>query len=107
MVSFKKIQPRHFPGGVIYSVMDLSAGHGLQIERLVLEPGQSTNMHTHGLSALSVFLTTAKIRIESPGKKPETIDYKPGDFRWRAAPVTHRLKNIGSTRFEAVGIDWK
>jgi hypothetical protein len=64
-------------------------------------------MHTHNLSALSVFLTTARVRVESPGQKPQIMDYKPGDFRWRTAPTTHKLKNIGSTRFEAVGIDWK
>lgn len=79
----------------------------VHIERLVLEPGQSTIMHTHNLSALSVFLTTAKVRVESPGQKPQIMDYNPGDFRWRSAPTTHKLKNIGSTRFEAVGIDWK
>jgi quercetin dioxygenase-like cupin family protein len=73
----------------------------------VLEPGQSTSLHTHGLSALSVFLTRAKVLLTTPGKKPETIEYKPGDFRWRDAPTTHTLKNIGKTRFESVGIDWK
>jgi quercetin dioxygenase-like cupin family protein len=102
------------PGSAAASTPDTSPGHSnvlendrVRVERLVLEPGQATNMHTHGLSALSVFLTNAKIRVESPGQKPETIGYKPGDFRWRAAPVTHSLKNVGSTRFEAVGIDWK
>jgi len=102
------------PGSAGASTPDTSPGHSIvlendrvRVERLVLEPGQSTNMHRHGLSALSVFLTDSKIRVESPGKKPETIDYKPGDFRWRPAPVTHLLTNIGTTRFEAVGIDWK
>ena len=102
------------PGPVGNATPDNSPGHSIvlendrvRIERLILEPGQSTNVHTHNLSALSVFLTRAKVRVESPGAKPQTIDYKPGDFRWRAAPVTHSIKNIGSTRFEAVGVDWK
>jgi quercetin dioxygenase-like cupin family protein len=86
------------------SVLDNDRVH---IERLVLEPGQSTSLHTHGLSALSVFVTNAKIEVTTPGQKPERIEYKPGDFRWRDAPTTHALKNIGTTRFEAVGIDWK
>ena len=93
---------------------DTSPGHSIvldndrvRVERLILEPGQSTNMHTHNLSALSVFLTRAKVLMESPGQKPQEIEYKPGDFRWRDAPVTHSIKNIGTTRFEAVGIDWK
>lgn len=102
------------PGAVGASTPDTSPGHSIvlendrvRIERLILEPGQSTNIHTHNLSALSVFLTKSKVRVESKGAKPETIEYTPGDFRWRAAPVTHSIKNIGSTRFEAVGIDWK
>lgn len=102
------------PGPVGAATPDTSPGHSwvlendrVRIERLILEPGQSTNIHTHNLSALSVFLTESKVRIDSPGAKPQTIEYKPGEFRWRAAPVTHSIKNIGSTRFEAVGVDWK
>lgn len=102
------------PGRAAASTADTSPGllvvldnERVHIERLILEPGQSTSIHSHGLSALSVFLTNSKVLVESPGAKPQTIEYKPGDFRWRDAPVTHSLKNIGSMRFEAVGIDWK
>jgi quercetin dioxygenase-like cupin family protein len=101
-------------GAVGASTPDTSPGHSvvlenerIRIERLILEPGQSTNVHTHNLSALSVFLTNSRVQVTTPTGKPETIEYRPGDFRWRAAPVTHSIKNIGSTRFEAVGIDWK
>jgi len=102
------------PGARGTSTPDTSAGHSIvlenervRVERLILEPGQSTNVHTHNLSALSVFLTRATVLMESPGQKPQEIEYKPGEFRWRDAPVTHSIKNIGTTRFEAVGIDWK
>lgn len=102
------------PGARGTSTPDTSPGHSIvldndrvRVERLILEPGQSTNLHTHNLSALSVFLTRATVLMESPGQKPQEIEYKPGDFRWRDAPVTHSIKNIGTTRFEAVGIDWK
>ena len=102
------------PGpGSVASTPDNSPGHSIVlendrviVERLILEPGQSTNTHTHGLSALSVFLTKSKVLVQSPGQKPQTITYKPGDFRWRN-PVTHSIKNIGTTRFEAVGIALK
>lgn len=102
------------PGARGTSTPDTSPGHSIvldndrvRVERLILEPGQSTNMHTHNLSALSVFLTRATVLMESPGQTPQEIEYKPGDFRWRDAPVTHSIRNIGTTRFEAVGIDWK
>ncbi|MEK6284222.1 MAG: hypothetical protein AABO57_00610 [Acidobacteriota bacterium] len=102
------------PGPAGASTPDTLPGHSIvldnervRVERLILDPGESTNMHTHNLSALSVFISPAKVLVRSPGQEPQTIEYKPGDFRWRAAPVTHSIKNIGKTRFEAVGIDWK
>jgi quercetin dioxygenase-like cupin family protein len=90
------------------------AGHTLvlendrvRVERLILEPGQSTNMHEHSLSGLGVAVSGAKVMIESPGQKPQTVDFKPGEFRWHDGKIAHSLKNVGKTRFEAVDIEWK
>lgn len=79
----------------------------LRVERIVLEPGQSTTMHEHTLSGLSVAVSSGKIVIESPGQKAETVEFKPGDFRWRTGAITHKLTNVGKSRFEGVGLEWK
>ncbi len=79
----------------------------VRVERLILEPGQSIAMHDHLLSGLGVAVSAAKIVIESPGQKPQTVELKPGDFRWHDGKISHSLKNVGKTRFEAVDIDWK
>ncbi|HKP87194.1 MAG TPA: cupin domain-containing protein [Blastocatellia bacterium] len=79
----------------------------VRVERLVLEPGQATNMHEHRLSGLAVFVSGGSLMVEAPGQKPRSVDLKPGEFTWREAGVTHRLKNAGKTRFEAVDIEWK
>jgi quercetin dioxygenase-like cupin family protein len=79
----------------------------IRVERIVLEPGQSTEMHEHALSGLAVVVSAGKIVIESPGKKAETAEFKPGDFRWHTGPVTHKLTNVGKSRFEGVGLEWK
>jgi len=79
----------------------------VRVERVVLEPGQSTGMHEHTLSGLAVAVSAAKILLESPGQKGQTVEFKPGEFRWRTGAVTHKLTNTGKTRFEAVDLEWK
>ena len=79
----------------------------VRVERVVLEPGQSTGMHEHALSGLGVAVSSGKITIESPGQKAQMIDLKPGEFRWHTGAITHKLTNTGKTRFEAVDIEWK
>jgi quercetin dioxygenase-like cupin family protein len=79
----------------------------LRVERVVLEPGQSTGMHEHALSGLGVVVSPGKVVIESPGQKAQTVEFKPGDFRWHTGPVTHKLTNTGQSRFEAVDLEWK
>jgi quercetin dioxygenase-like cupin family protein len=76
--------------------------------RLTLEPGQSTPMHTHQLSGLAISITAGEIEITTEGKiKPDRLTLPPGDVRWRSGPVTHMIKNVGKTRFEAVDIELK
>lgn len=92
----------------------LIAGHTLvldndrvRVERLVLNPGDSTGMHSHTLSGLVVAVSAGEIEVAAPGQKGQPVNFAPGDFRWREGRVTHKLTNVGKTRFEAVDIDWK
>ncbi len=78
----------------------------VRVERVLLEPGQSTGVHTHSLAGLGVSVSGGKIEIETGGQK-QTSELKPGEFRWRDGAVTHSLKNVGAKRFEAVDIEWK
>lgn len=64
-------------------------------------------MHTHTRAGLGVAVSAGKIQFESSGQKPQVIDFKPGSFQWRDGAVTHSLKNVGTTRFEAVDIEWE
>jgi quercetin dioxygenase-like cupin family protein len=101
------------PGGGAKQSLDIP-GHQLvlendrvRVERLVLEPGQSTGMHEHKLSGLGVAVSSGKIVVESVGHKAETVEFKPGQFRWHTGAMSHKLTNTGKTRFEAVDIEWK
>src|SRR5712692_5351005 len=80
----------------------------VRVYRLSLEPGQSTTMHTHLLSGLTIPITAGEVVIEVEGnKEPQRVKFAAGDVRWRAGAVTHAIKNVGKTRFEAVDIELK
>jgi len=80
----------------------------VRVFRVTLEPGQSTSMHTHVFAGLSIALTSAEIEITTEGKKQaDKLSLPLGDVRWRAGAVTHSVKNVGKTRFEAVDVELK
>jgi beta-alanine degradation protein BauB len=79
----------------------------VRIDRQTLEPGQSTGIHTHTLRSLGVCVSPARVEYSEPGGKSETADLAVGQFSWHEGPRTHALKNVGTTRFEAVEIEWK
>jgi quercetin dioxygenase-like cupin family protein len=79
----------------------------VRILRVILEPGQSTGIHTHVLPHLRVAVSAARVMYDSPGTRAETRDSKPGDFVWNPSKTAQDLKNVGSARFEAVEIEFK
>lgn len=80
----------------------------VRVYRLTLDPGQSTSMHTHLLPGLAVAITAGEIEVATKGgDKPQQLKLPAGDVRFRAGGVTHSIKNVGKTRFEAVDIELK
>jgi quercetin dioxygenase-like cupin family protein len=80
----------------------------VRVYRVTLEPGQSISMHTHLLPGLAVAITAGEIEMTIEGKdKPDRVSLPAADVRWRGGPVTHSIKNVGKTHFEAVDIELK
>jgi quercetin dioxygenase-like cupin family protein len=80
----------------------------VRVYKLSLAPGESTGMHTHLLAGLGIMLSPAEIELETQGKDAfERIKVDVGDVRWRPGAVTHSVKNVGKTRFEAIDIELK
>jgi quercetin dioxygenase-like cupin family protein len=79
----------------------------VRILRVMIEPGQSTGIHTHVLPHLRIAVSAARVIYDSPGTRAETRDSKPGDFVWSPSKTAQDLKNVGSARFEAVEIEFK
>ncbi|MGH9831327.1 MAG: hypothetical protein ACREDR_49620, partial [Blastocatellia bacterium] len=79
----------------------------IRIERLVLEPGESTGMHKYPLPGLTVMVTGGRLAIQNEGEAVKTSKSRPGDFKWNGAWRSCSIKNIGTSRFEAVEVEWK
>ena len=79
----------------------------VRVERLILEPGQSTGRYTVPRSGLLIAAHDGKISVERPGTSAHTIEMKAGDFEWHTGPTTHTITNSGKTRFEAIEAVWK
>jgi N-acyl-D-amino-acid deacylase len=80
----------------------------VRVYRVTLEPGESTGMHTHLLPGLAIALTAGDIMVIVRGnEEAQRFNLPLGDVRWRADWVTHSIKNVGKTRFEAVDIELK
>jgi hypothetical protein len=89
-------------------------GHLLVLEnnrvtvyRVSIDPNQSTGIRSRTLPWLRVSITQATISVQGLSKNPETIETKPGDYRWHEGPTTDSIKNIGSTKYEAIEIEGK
>ena len=78
----------------------------VRIYRDSLAPGESIPMHTHPYPGLQVTITAAEIEVTANGKAVRH-PVKADDVSWRAAGVTHSIKNVGKNRFEAVDIEFK
>jgi len=79
----------------------------VRIDRQTLEPGESTGMHSHALKSLGVCVDGGRIEYRDADGASETADLTPGQFSWHDAPRTHTLKNVGTTAFVAIEIEWK
>ena len=80
----------------------------VRVYRVTLAPGEATPKHTHPLPGLSIALADAEIEITTEGQStPDRLTVKSADVRWRAGAVTHSVKNIGKTPFEAVDVELK
>jgi len=82
----------------------------IEVIHVVLPPGESTLFHTHSHDRVAVDLTRATLVLQTFGQPegpPEPT--VPGSLSSRAnadAPVTHRVKNVGTTPYEVVDVEF-
>lgn len=80
----------------------------VRVFRVSLAPGESLPMHNHPLPGLAIAITAAELEFTTAGAAAaERLKVGETEIRWRAGAVTHAIKNVGKTRFEAVDIEFK
>jgi hypothetical protein len=79
----------------------------VRVERLILEPGQSTGRYTLPRSGILIAVHDGTVSVEKQGLAPQRVEMKAGDFDWHTGPLTHTITNVGKTRFEAIEAVWK
>jgi hypothetical protein len=79
----------------------------VRVERLILEPGQSTGKYLLPRSGILIAAHDGTLSVEAHGLPAQRIVMKAGDFDWHTGPLTHTITNVGSTRFEAIEAVWK
>ncbi|HTE46237.1 MAG TPA: hypothetical protein VK636_13380 [Gemmatimonadaceae bacterium] len=79
----------------------------VRVERIVLEPGQSTARHEHRGPGLDVGIAAGAVDVTNANGKTEHVTYAPASYHWNAAARTHTLTNTGRGRVEIVEIEWK
>ena len=68
----------------------------VRVERLVLQPGQSTGRYTLPKSGILIAGHDGNITLEVQGLAPRKTAMKAGDFEWHTGPETHVITNIGT-----------
>jgi hypothetical protein len=96
------------------AALDAVSGHKLVVEndrvkvyRVSIDPKQATGFRSRTLPWLRISISQSMISIHEPGKPPETLETKPGDYRWHEGNTTDSIENVGSTTYEATEIEWK
>jgi quercetin dioxygenase-like cupin family protein len=79
----------------------------VRVYRRILEAGQSTLLHTHTRPSLGVTIAGAALVEDCPGAPPRNHPTHPGQLAWHEAGTTHSIRNVDSSRFEGVDIEWK
>ena len=112
IVGLEVLSSSSSPG--VPAVLNTVPGHQLVLEndrvtiyRVSIDPKQSTGIRSRTLPWLRVSITQSTISVQGPGKSPETIETKAGDYRWHEGATTDSIENIGSTKYEAIEIEWK
>jgi quercetin dioxygenase-like cupin family protein len=83
----------------------------LQNDRLTaysveIPPGESSVMHRHDRDTLVVAVSGGTTESDSGSGSPVRTKFEPGDVRFRPAPYSHSVKNIGKEPFRVLDIEF-
>ena len=79
----------------------------VRVREIVLPAGSATGQHSHQVPELSYAFTGGPMEIAAPGAEPVVEQWVAGQARWRAAGITHDVRNVGSADMRVLVIDVK
>jgi mannose-6-phosphate isomerase-like protein (cupin superfamily) len=79
----------------------------VRVYRVVLKPGESTGMHTHGRPFLRVAVSGGTFAARPTAGAADRRELKAGEFEWVGEPAAQSIENVGASRLEVVEIEWK
>jgi len=86
------------------------ANEYVEVMHLVLPAGQATGLHTHSHDGVAVRLSAATVGVDIPGRDSAGPGASHvGDVSAQAyaeKPMTHRVKNVGTTPFDVIDIEF-
>lgn len=84
----------------------LAVNEKVNMDRWVLQPGESTPVHTHTLDHIGVIIRGSTMRLVDSGGKVTKDVAMTGEARFiRGTGVTHSFANVGKTTLEIVSIE--
>jgi quercetin dioxygenase-like cupin family protein len=78
----------------------------VEVSLSTIAPGEATQMHKHERAYVAVFVTGGETEVTSEGKAPTKGKTEAGEVRFRNAGVTHSIKNVGTSPFETVLVEF-
>lgn len=94
--------------------LDRLPGHRLLVDnervkvyRVSIDPKQSTKSRSRTLPWLRISVSETTISVQERGKPAETLETRSGDFRWHEGATNDSIRNVGSTTYDAIEIEWK
>lgn len=76
------------------------------VTRIIIPPGYASDMHTHALPSLEIFLTDDHIRETMPDGSQQEWRAKAGETAW-IAPSSHRVESLRDRPTEIIAIEFK
>ena len=76
----------------------------VKIYEATIKVGDKTPEHSHPADEATYVLSGGKGKVTLPDGTVQMRDYKTGEVRWRTAPETHVVENVGDTELRFLTI---
>lgn len=94
------------PGNEVPQRKEILKNSRVAVSLLNLAPGDATPLHKHDLDLLTVYVSGGKTQQMIDGKGPVSSKMDAGEVRFRNAGFTHSTKNVGSSPFVSVIVEF-